>query len=52
MTPLARFLMKYLPRGVVGYALALAYMTALLAVFLLISRIQQNIMYLDIGWVK
>ncbi len=49
MTPLTRFLMKYLPRRAVGYALALAYIAALLAVFLLISRDQQNILYLDIG---
>lgn len=49
MTPLTRFLMKYLPRRTVGYALALAYTAALLAIFLLIGSEPQNILYLDIG---
>lgn len=49
MTPLTRFLMKYLPHRTVGYVLALAYVAALLAVFLLIGRDPQTILYLDIG---
>ena len=49
MTPLARFLIKYLPQRVVGFALSLIYVMALLAIFLLISSNMQNIVYLDIG---
>lgn len=49
MTPLTRFLTKYLPQRVVGLALALIYVTAMLAIFLLISSDLQDIMYLDIG---
>ena len=49
MTPFARFLMKHLPRRAVGPALTLAYVATLVAVLLLISRVPQHMLYLDIG---
>lgn len=52
MTPFSRFLMKHLPRRAVGPALTLAYVVTLLAVLLLISRVEQNMLYLDIAKVQ
>ena len=49
MTPFTRFLMKYLPRRAVGSVLALVYVVTLLAVLLLISRVEQHMLYLDIA---
>lgn len=49
MTPFTRFLMKHLPRRAVGPALTLVYAGTLLAVLLLISRVDQPMLYLDIA---
>jgi hypothetical protein len=52
MTPFSRFLMKHLPRWAVGPALTLAYVGTLLAVLLLINRVEQHMLYLDIAKVQ
>jgi hypothetical protein len=44
--------MKYLPRRVVACTLVFTYTVALLIIFFMISRVQQNILYIDIGWGK
>jgi hypothetical protein len=49
MTPFTRFLMKHLPHKAVGVVLTLVYVVTLLAVLLLIGRVDQPMLYLDIA---
>jgi hypothetical protein len=49
MTPFTRFLMKQLPQRAVKPVLTITYLGTFLAVILLIGRITDNMLYLDIA---
>lgn len=49
MTPLASFLLKYFPKELVGGLLIVIYTLTMLAIFTLMGRVPDEMLYLDVG---